>query len=192
VRDFDAVCFVEGSDKSRLIKHTYAPVYEALLGGLKAPRILEIGSGCQAIMGGGYRAGASARAFRSFFGATVVTMDCSDEAARIDQGEGIIACVADAYSTAGYEAAVAHGPYDMAIDDGSHLLEHQIDFVERYRPLVAPGGVIVVEDLTRGAAVELQRRFGGREYRGRASGDDALWWLRLPAAHPLLPGCSQP
>lgn len=48
--------------------------------------------------------------------------------------------------------AERHGwrSFDLIVDDGSHELEDQRTFVARYAPLLAPGGVMVVEDILPG------------------------------------------
>jgi cephalosporin hydroxylase len=36
---------------------------------------------------------------------------------------------------------------DPIVDDGSHLLAHQLTAVRLYRALLAPGGILVIEDV---------------------------------------------
>ncbi|NQW46655.1 MAG: class I SAM-dependent methyltransferase [Planctomycetes bacterium] len=45
-------------------------------------------------------------------------------------------------------AAAGGGPFDLIIDDGSHEDHHQITTAEALLPLLAPGGVFVIEDIT--------------------------------------------
>jgi predicted O-methyltransferase YrrM len=50
--------------------------------------------------------------------------------------------------------------YDVIIDDGPHTLESQIFFVEKYLPLLAKNGVMVIEDiLSLDAAMEISKSF---------------------------------
>ncbi|MEX0828075.1 MAG: class I SAM-dependent methyltransferase, partial [Haliea sp.] len=39
-----------------------------------------------------------------------------------------------------------HGPFDILIDDGSHLMPHQIATFETAYPLLSPGGIYICED----------------------------------------------
>jgi spermidine synthase len=40
-----------------------------------------------------------------------------------------------------------HGPFDVIIDDGSHIWSHQILTFETLFPFVAPGGLFIIEDI---------------------------------------------
>ena len=59
--------------------------------------------------------------------------------------------------------AAKHGPFDIVIEDGSHLWGHQIASLRALFPFVRPGGLYVVEDL--------QTNYGAMEadFRGYAS-----------------------
>jgi hypothetical protein len=59
--------------------------------------------------------------------------------------------------------AVAHGPFDIVIEDGSHFWEHQITTLRTLFPFVRNDGFYVVEDL--------QTNYGAMQasYRGVAS-----------------------
>jgi predicted O-methyltransferase YrrM len=39
--------------------------------------------------------------------------------------------------------------YDVMVDDGPHTLESMVKFIILYLPLLAPGGVLVIEDIPR-------------------------------------------
>ena len=44
------------------------------------------------------------------------------------------------------ELVEKHGPFDVVIDDGSHLSEHQLATLQALWPAVVPGGLYAVED----------------------------------------------
>ncbi|MEP1470504.1 MAG: class I SAM-dependent methyltransferase [Halieaceae bacterium] len=54
--------------------------------------------------------------------------------------------------------ASAHGPFDIVIDDGSHLMPHQIDTFETLYPLMHERGIYVCED----AFTSYWREYGGQ------------------------------
>jgi hypothetical protein len=58
--------------------------------------------------------------------------------------------------------AVKHGPFDIVIDDASHLWDHQILTLQYMYPHVKPGGYYVIEDTHTG--------FGSlvEDYKGRS------------------------
>jgi cephalosporin hydroxylase len=37
--------------------------------------------------------------------------------------------------------------FDMILDDGSHRLEHQLEFIKLYSPLLADNGILIIEDV---------------------------------------------
>jgi len=39
-------------------------------------------------------------------------------------------------------------PVDIAIDDGSHMIADQVAFVKLLHPLVRPGGILIIEDVS--------------------------------------------
>lgn len=39
------------------------------------------------------------------------------------------------------------GPFNIAIDDGSHFTSHQVTFFEAVWPMILPGGLMIVEDV---------------------------------------------
>lgn len=44
------------------------------------------------------------------------------------------------------ETLAAFGPFDIGIDDGSHIWTHQISTFEKLWPTIKPGGLYVLED----------------------------------------------
>ncbi len=54
--------------------------------------------------------------------------------------------VGNANTTSIFQEAIAKGPFDVIIDDGSHLSEDILASFLNYFPTLAPGGIYVVED----------------------------------------------
>jgi hypothetical protein len=80
--------------------------------------------------------------------------------------------------------AMKHGPFDIVIEDGSHLWEHQTTTLRTLFPFVRPEGIYVVEDL--------QTNFGEyqADYRGVAQQSCVEFlkqWLDLHIADHALP-----
>ncbi len=132
-----------GSDKWGA--HRYAPRYEHHLAPLVDRRlnILEIGIG-------GYDAtsgGASLSMWKHFFPrAHVHGIDLYDKSA-VNAPRISTAAVDQSDPAALVEFAERHGPFDVIIDDGSHVPAHVITSFEALFPLLPAGGLYVVEDL---------------------------------------------
>ena len=68
---------------------------------------------------------------------------------------GVRVVIADAYTA---QAAQALGSgYDIVVDDGPHTAASQAKAVALYAPRLAPGGILVVEDVATDAAVDGMR-----------------------------------
>jgi hypothetical protein len=133
-----------GSDKWGA--HWYAPHYERHFAPYRQQRIrlLELGIG-------GYRApdqgGASLRMWRQYFSRGLIHgLDLFDKSAldrpRLTTVQGD---QADPEFLAGLAARI--GPLDIVIDDGSHLSADVLTSFKALFPLLAPGGLYVIEDL---------------------------------------------
>jgi predicted O-methyltransferase YrrM len=117
--------------------HSYLEPYEELFAPRRqtARRVLEVG----------VQTGGSLLLWRDYFpAAEVVGVDRNPSPAG---GERIRCLQADAYTDETVESLRALGPFDVLIDDGSHALEHLKFFAARYTELLAPGGVLVIEDV---------------------------------------------
>lgn len=63
----------------------------------------------------------------------------------------------------GYDPKIAkyisekHSKFDIILDDGDHMWESQVKFFELYYDLLAPGGVIMCEDITQIYLSQLQQ-----------------------------------
>jgi hypothetical protein len=111
--------------------------YTRLFAGLQAERILEIG-----VKGGG-----STAFWKQLFpSATVVGLDL-DIRPRL-HGDGVIYVKGDQSDAAHLTALAAeHGPFDLVIDDGSHVSDHQTVSLRTLLGHVRAGGVYVIEDV---------------------------------------------
>lgn len=133
-----------GSDKWASF-HWYAPHYERHFAPFRDEpvRILEIGiGGYDEEVGGG-----SLRAWKRFFHrGTVFGLDIFDKT-ELNEPR-LTALVGDQNDPEALAEVVRrHGPFDIVIDDGSHMNEHIYTSFRTLFPLLRPGGLYVVEDL---------------------------------------------
>jgi hypothetical protein len=133
-----------GTDKHRSGGHWYAPHYALFFKPfrLKAIRILEIGIGGYAHSIGGR----SINAWRCYFPfAHLVACDIQDKT--MLQRSRSTVCLLDQSDPAQLRAVASkHGPFEIIIDDGSHLNDHQILTFQVLFQTLKNGGVYVVED----------------------------------------------
>lgn len=149
-----------GADKCPQIRHGYSPLYYQLLQDQKetAKQILEIGIGTVPVMkrivGETYVPGASLKAWRDFFPQAQVWG--LDKARSVLFEEDRIKCYyVDQSSEHSLGAAIqriAHEvgqpmEYDLILDDGSHIKEHQWLTIHKLHPHVKPGGFYIIEDI---------------------------------------------
>jgi hypothetical protein len=85
------------------------------------------------------------------------------------------------------ELSKAHGPFDLVIDDGSHMMRHQISSFEALYPLMTESGVYICED----AFTSYWPEYGGGppgtgdtfiDYARTKVDELHAWWLDHPAA----------
>jgi predicted O-methyltransferase YrrM len=173
-----------GTDKAS--DHSYGPVYEALLKLMPLPKnVVEVG-----VFYGG-----SLLLWQSVFPkAQIVGIDCANSihpvvSDRFDGGRTSF-LQGNAYEQTMVEKVAEHvgGTIDIAIDDGPHTLESQQRFLELYGPLLAPGGIAIVEDIVSPSwlpALQAQVPEGWkwqaidlRDKKGRA--DDIMFVMQRP------------
>jgi len=126
-------------------RHSYTPIYEQWFASLryKPVRLLEIGVG-------GYKrplvGGDSLRMWKRYFEKGIITgIDLYDKSALSEHRINIVKgdqCDA----TFLQEVTSVHGPFDIIIDDGSHIQSHIIASFEALFPLMPAGGIYVIED----------------------------------------------
>lgn len=137
-RLLDEIGLETGTDKSSR-GHGYLDFYERTLRGQwKIDRILEIGVG----------EGASLVMWREFLPhAHIVGLDVRQTATAY-AGERIAVEIGNQADTATLRRLVdAHGPFDLIVDDGSHVWTDQIVSLETLFPTLAPGGLYILEDV---------------------------------------------
>ena len=93
-----------------------------------------------------YRGGSIALWRKYFKSATIIALDVSDAscADEFKNLEGVVYRWENAYDKSVVDSLPE---LDVAIDDGPHSLESMIFFITEYSRKVAPGGMLVVEDV---------------------------------------------
>jgi len=149
------LCKQYGSDKDGL--HNYTPLYHALLAKRKITRMLEIGIGTKACMvpavGRNYQPGASLRMWRDYFPDAEIWGWDIDRDVLVNDGR-IHTHWCDQSDISSLEAAAdASGKmFDLIVDDGSHILDHQVLSANFLYNRLTPGGLYMVEDMANIAA----------------------------------------
>jgi glycosyltransferase involved in cell wall biosynthesis len=138
-----------GSDKCPRIRHSYTPRYHQLLHDKKVTNFLEIGIGTVSLMkpivGETYRPGASLRMWRDYFPEASI-YGCDIDRSVLFEEERIKTFWVDQNSTHELETCVPDIQYDVILDDGSHILEHNVTSFKALWSRVAPGGLYIIED----------------------------------------------
>jgi hypothetical protein len=140
-----------GCDKTKSIFHDYTPFYDSLLGHRNVKRVLEIGIGTVACMNHmqHYTPGASLRMWRDYFPEAFIWGMDIDVTVMINESR-ILSIHGDQSSSEHLcrAADLLGGKFDVIIDDGSHVLEHQALTANTLIPkLLSPTGVYVIEDV---------------------------------------------
>ncbi len=152
------------TDKSSL-DHAYLDYYERLFAPFRDQSItvFEIG-----VFDGG-----SLHVWEDYFPrATIVGVDIRPECARFAGGRRIVEIASQADETAMRRLGELYRP-SIIIDDGSHMADHIMSSFEFLFPLLAPGGVYIVEDLA------MHSGPGALRKRGNALESPQSYFLRL-------------
>ncbi len=148
----NAVGLRHGGDKASL-GHNYLSFYESYFAPLRRERlkILEIG----------VLAGQSLRTWADYFeNAEIVGFDIRGKT-RAYASERVAIEIGDQSNVQHLvNLGVKHGPFDIVIDDGSHMCEHQITTLRTLFPFVKDTGFYIVEDLQTNFG-EMLERFRG-------------------------------
>lgn len=175
-----------GTDKAS--DHSYAELYDLLLAPYRERPInlLEIGI---------YQGGSLLMWQHYFPDAIISAIDIDPRgmheanARRLDY-DRLRLYYGNAYTPQMVETLMQADDYDIIIDDGPHTLESQVFAAYRYTPLLAPGGILVIEDVQdiahfatlTNALPEGERKrvttYDMRHVRGRY--DDLVWMYREP------------
>jgi hypothetical protein len=121
-------------------KHGYLPVYEEAIARFRHEPItlLEIGI---------FR-GASLRTWRDYFTkARIIGADIDTRAVKYVPPGVECRFVDQSDPAALTQLAEECGPFDVVVDDGSHIWSHQITTLRTLLPYVKPNGVYILEDL---------------------------------------------
>lgn len=135
----DEIGKLTGTDKSSKA-HGYLKFYDRFVREIRvsADKVLEIGvlNGQSLQMWGTY-----------FTNATIVGLDINPETLKYSKGR-LKVIMADQSRSADLEAvAEEHGPFDLIVDDGSHIWEHQMNSFTSLFESVKSGGFYIIEDL---------------------------------------------
>ncbi len=92
--------------------------------------------------------GGSMQMWRDYFGekATIVGIDIDESCRQFEEGNVHICIGSQADPAFLREVSGKWGPFDAVLDDGSHMMEHQILTFETLFPLLKEGGVYLCED----------------------------------------------
>ena len=136
--NIDELCLKYGTDKSSEL-HNYSSKYEKYFFPLKdkALRILEIG----------IQRGFSLRTWEEYFiNSHIYGIDITNCSAMDTQRIKTFRC--DQSNVVGLtNINNDYGPFDIIIDDGSHISSHMVTSFNHLFPLLSNGGLYVIEDL---------------------------------------------
>ena len=92
--------------------------------------------------------GGSLRMWREFLPeAKIVGLDIDPRCKAFEGGNATVETCDQSNPEQLTAIGVKHGPFDVVIDDGSHIWSHQVLSFETLFPFVAPGGHFIIEDL---------------------------------------------
>lgn len=128
-----------GTDKASN-HHNFLQFYERFLGHLRQLPItlLEIGV---------YQGG-SIRTWEEYFpNARIIGMDIDPNTRRFATQRITIEMADQSNIQDLVRVGVQHGPFDLIVDDGSHIWDHQILTLQYLYPFLRPGGYYILEDI---------------------------------------------
>ncbi len=168
----DAIGLKHGTDKASS-NHNYLELYEVLFASLRDKNLtlLEIG----------VLNGASLKTWEEYFpNANVVGVDIVPTSKLYERGRITISLADQSNIEELTRLAVKHGPFDIIIEDGSHMWNHQITSLRTLFPFLKNNGLYIVEDL--------QTNYGSMQadYKGVASSSCVEFlksWLDLLVAN---------
>lgn len=149
IHDYEIRKDIRRTDKGRG-RRNHLELYEQVFPGYRhsASKLFEIG----------VRYGGSIRIWHEYFPkATIYGLDISAKAVAGVEGERIVGVQLDQSDKEQLEAfGRNHGPFDIGIDDGSHVWSHQILTFESLWKYIRPGGLFVIEDVLTSYPIWLQ------------------------------------
>ncbi len=135
----DDIGLETGTDKSSA-HHDYLRHYEQILNQSKIPTrvLLEVG----------VFNGWSLRMWQKFYpDAKIIALDIDPNCLQYSNGNAQVEVCDQSDVEQLTNIARKHGPFDVVIDDGSHIWSHQILTFETIFPYVSPGGIFILEDI---------------------------------------------
>jgi len=139
VDSLDAIGLKYGTDKAST-GHNYLEFYETFFAPLRNTHLtlLEIG----------VLNGASVKTWEEYFQqAHIIGADVSNSAKKYESNRISIEVLDQSNIEELTKMAVKRGPFDIIIEDGSHMWEHQITSLRTLFPFLKQNGIYVVEDL---------------------------------------------
>jgi hypothetical protein len=151
----NAIGLTHGTDKASA-GHNYLAFYELFFAPLRDRplTVLEIG----------VLNGASLRTWEDYFpAAKIVGADIQPSSRQFERDRVVIEILDQSNIEELVQVGIKHGPFDIIVEDGSHMWEHQITTLRTLFPFVKQDGIYIVEDL--------QTNYGPmtNDYRGVAS-----------------------
>ena len=137
---YNHVIKTQRTDKGRGFKN-HLELYGDLFSSYRenASKVFEIGVN---------RGGSISMWHEYFSNATIYGLDINPEAMERVKGERTVGILLDQSDKAQLGIfGLKHGPFDIGIDDGSHVWSHQILTFETLFPYIKPGGLFVCEDV---------------------------------------------
>ena len=137
--ELDLIGLKFGTDKSSA-SHDYLSIYERFFCHRRNDplKILEIG----------VLNGASLKVWEEYFpNSRIIGADIDEGTRRFASGRIEIEIIDQSNLEDLVRLGVRHGPFDIIIEDGSHIWDHQITTLRTLFPFVRDGGFYVVEDL---------------------------------------------
>jgi hypothetical protein len=118
--------------------HNYAEKYDQILSHLrkKITNVMEIGV---------FR-GASLKVWEEYFPNAIINGVDIDPECKISESGRIKISIADQGNETQLKELEKLGPFDLIIDDGSHIWKHQILTFKTLFPFIKRGGIYIVED----------------------------------------------
>ena len=167
----DAIGLKYGTDKSSY-GHEYLSFFELFFAPIRDDKltILEIG----------VFEGQSLRTWAEYFpNARIIGVDIAPASERVTNDRIVIELADQSNVQQLTNIAQKHGPFDIIIEDGSHMCEHQITSLRTMFPFVTDSGIYIVEDLQTNYGNSLEK------FKGIASStcvDYLKKWLDLRVA----------
>ncbi len=128
------------TDKNRGARQ-HLGLYEVLFDSYRdsATKVFEIG----------INRGGSIKAWQRYFSnATIYGLDIRRTTLKnVDLCDRVVPLQLDQSNREQLESFASEGPFDIGIDDGSHIWEHQILSFNSLWPAIKPGGLYVIEDV---------------------------------------------